>query len=96
MADIKQAVLSVDNNADVLLFGSRARGDFNEESDWDILILTNEEVNDEFRSKLYEAMLTVELKYEVNVSTIIRTRVVWNHSLHTDLYINIHQDGIVL
>ncbi len=94
--DIKRAVLSVDNSADVLLFGSRARGDFHGESDWDILILTNEEVNNDFHSKLFSALLPLEMKHGINVSPIVRTRVVWNHSMHTDLYINIYQEGVVL
>ena len=94
--DIKRAVLSVDEAADVLLFGSRARGDSGEESDWDILILTNEEVNQELWSKLFDALLPVKIKYSIAVSPIIKTRVEWYNSLHTDLYINIHEDGVVL
>lgn len=94
--EIKKAILSVDENADALLFGSRARGDFHEESDWDILILTNEEVNNDFNSKLFSALLPLEVKHEISVSTIVRTRIVWNHSMHTDLYINIYQEGVVL
>lgn len=94
--DIKRAVLSVDKNADILLFGSRARGDFNGDSDWDVLVLTNEQVNDDFHSKLFSALLPIQIKHEIIISPIIRTRIVWNHSMHTDLYINIHQEGIVL
>ncbi len=40
MQRIKQNVLEVDPQAEVWLYGSRARGTANEESDWDVLVLT--------------------------------------------------------
>ena len=96
LADIKQAVLSVDKQADVLLFGSRARGDFHEESDWDILILTNEEVKLKIKFKYYDALFLIQLKHSLLVNPIIRRRVDWANSLNTDLYINVHEDGVVI
>ncbi len=96
LQDIKKAVLSVDKSADVLLFGSRARGDFQEESDWDILILTNEEITGALRFQFYSSVFDVQLKHSVSVGLIIKTRVEWYSSLNTDLYINVHEDGIVL
>ena len=47
--EIKQTVLGIDPTAEVILFGSRARGDFHEESDWDVLVLTE---GDEVEIKL--------------------------------------------
>lgn len=41
-ADIKATVLSYLPDAKVLLFGSRARGNYNEQSDYDILIITKQ------------------------------------------------------
>lgn len=41
-AAIKNTVLSYLPDAQILLFGSRARADFNEHSDYDILIITKE------------------------------------------------------
>lgn len=39
---IKNTVLSIVPDAKVLLFGSRARGDVNKHSDYDILVVTND------------------------------------------------------
>jgi predicted nucleotidyltransferase len=36
----------------IVLFGSRARGDFREDSDWDILIITAGELETKIRRKL--------------------------------------------
>lgn len=42
LARIKNRVREKDRAAEVILFGSRARGDAKPESDWDILILLNQ------------------------------------------------------
>lgn len=47
---IKTVVLSVLPDARVFLFGSRARGDFNRHSDYDVLVITKENI--ELRKKL--------------------------------------------
>ena len=39
---VKEKILEIDKNAEVILFGSRARGDFHEESDWDFLVFLYE------------------------------------------------------
>jgi len=43
---VKQAVHEVEPEADIVLYGSRARGDAHAESDWDFLILLNGVVDD--------------------------------------------------
>lgn len=40
---IKQNVLEVDNTAQVWLYGSRARGEAKEDSDWDVLVLSQKD-----------------------------------------------------
>ncbi len=56
--EIKQAVLEVDSEAEVVLFGSRARGDFHDESDWDVLILVDKEETDfNFKRKIHNRFL---------------------------------------
>ena len=47
---IKSAVRSILPDARVLLFGSRARGDFNKHSDYDVLVITKETIS--LRKKL--------------------------------------------
>jgi len=49
---IKETILNIAKQLNVkidriILFGSRARGDYREDSDWDILIVTEEELNRE-------------------------------------------------
>ena len=58
---IRATVNSVDKNAEVILYGSRARGDEKADSDWDILILTDYpadlKTEQLFRDRLYDLEL---------------------------------------
>jgi len=71
---IKQKVQEIDTSAEVVLYGSRARGEEHEESDWDILILTHYPVSIAqekiFRHHLYDLELEVEEVFSVFVYSI--------------------------
>ena len=82
LARIKNRVKEIDPLADIILYGSRARGDFRPGSDWDILILVNSPADIEtekvFRHKLYD----VELDLGEAVSTYVYNKQEWNSNLN--------------
>lgn len=47
LKQIRQAVREVEPDAEIILYGSRSRGDAVLESDWDLLILGNGPLSDE-------------------------------------------------
>ena len=97
LQEIKKAVLGVEPNAEVMLFGSRARGDFHEESDWDVLVLTDEDEKDfEFKRKIRRSLLDVQLRVGEGISTIIHNKNWWNKLKATPLYSEINKDGLGL
>ena len=55
----------------VILFGSRARGDFREDSDWDILVITKNKLDKttklSFISKVIESLLDYDIDSEIIV-----------------------------
>jgi len=55
---IKETILKTDEEYNIeidriILFGSRARGDFKEESDLDLLIITKNEIDESKKIQLY-------------------------------------------
>jgi len=80
------------------LFGSRARGDFREDSDWDILILVDDKkitnaLEDKFRDDLYD----IELESGQVISTFIYPKDYWSSNLiFSPLYKNVNQERIRL
>jgi len=92
---IKTSIMAIDPKAQVIIFGSRARGDAKKESDWDILILTDYPVSTEiersFRNNLYD----IEIETGEVFSTFVYQKRVWNtkHKV-TPLYRNIKREGV--
>jgi predicted nucleotidyltransferase len=50
---------------DVILFGSRARGTFHEDSDYDILVILNKDYDWQLSRKISDACYEIDLKYDV-------------------------------
>ncbi len=97
LKEIKQSVISVDENAEVILFGSRARGDYHDESDWDVLVLIDNEQSDwRFKQKLMSAIYETELKWGQIITPIILNKNFWKNQSSSFLYKEIGKDGIPL
>ncbi len=69
---VKDTVLKVDKNAQVILFGSHARGEAKPDSDWDFLVLTNQITSAEFKRVLWDEITELELEVNKVISTLIQ------------------------
>jgi predicted nucleotidyltransferase len=95
---IKQLVGSTDPSATVILFGSRARNQNSKDSDFDLLILLDQDkisYSDEQRIK--DPLYDLEFETGKIISPVIFSRKDWE-SRHriTPLYRNIKKEGILL
>ena len=94
---IRQNIHTVDPKAEIILYGSRARGDERADSDWDILVLTDYPVdlNKErtFRDNLYD----LELQTGEPFSIFVYSKSDWTTKQRiTPFYSNVIQEGIRL
>lgn len=94
---VKNYISSIDPDAEVILYGSRARGDDCKDSDWDILILTDYQVNHDierrFRNKLYD----LELETGESFSVYAYSKYDWQHIQKvTPFFQNVSREGISL
>jgi predicted nucleotidyltransferase len=95
--EIRQYVNAVDPTAEVILYGSRARGDERQDSDWDILILTDGQadliVERKFRDKLYD----LELESGESLSVFVYSKNDWHSTQRiSPFYRNVIGEGIRL
>jgi uncharacterized protein len=93
---VKQTVKEFDPNAEVILFGSRARGDYKKDSDWDFLILTDKNVNESLKTVFRRNLFEKEIETGQCFSSFIENRIEWKELAITDFYQNVYEDGIVL
>lgn len=92
---IKETVRKVEPQSEIILFGSRARGTENKDSDWDILILVSGPVDLKKEQKFRHALFFIELQYSQAISTFVHSKSEWEkkHRI-TPLYQSIKQEGI--
>ena len=79
---VKQAVHTVEPEADIVLYGSRARGDAHAESDWDFLILLDGVVDDARIDAIRHRLYDIEWDCGEVLCSIVRSRQEWSSSLH--------------
>lgn len=95
---IKSRIKQKNPLADIILFGSHARGQSNKDSDWDILILLNQPVVNRMMEREYrDELFAIELEIGEPISTLVFSKSDWEqkHEI-TPLYQNIKREGIYL
>ena len=85
-----------DTKADVILFGSHARSQAGEESDWDILILIDHPKKNRFDEEIYrDEIFQLELEIGEPISALIYSRTDWEtRHFWSPLYRNIKREGV--
>ena len=98
MKQVKEAVLEIEASAEILLYGSRARGDSSEQSDWDFLILLDGKVGDPRIDKVRHRLYELEWELGEVISSIIRNKEEWNSMPFKSMPIHheIEREGIRL
>lgn len=88
-----------DKLSKVILYGSYARGDYRENSDIDIMVLTtltDTEIEEE-EKRIYDLAFDFMMEYGVDISVIIKNEEHFNYWLGAlPFYDNIEKEGVVL
>jgi len=94
LSTVRKKIRDIDPEARIILFGSRARGDSNPNSDWDFLILTRKEVNQDLKNKISDSLFEAELETDYVMTGIVQNLDFWNNISDTPIFKNISRDGI--
>ncbi len=95
---IKKTVQNIEPSADIILYGSYARGEQKEESDIDLLILvSNNSLSYQERKKISYPLFNIDREVGINISPLIYDKNTWENKHYvTSFYKNVKEDGILL
>lgn len=93
---IRTEILKFDPGAEIYLFGSRARGDFRNDSDWDLLIVTpKEKITFDYEMKLRDPIFNLEMSTGEVISLVVYTKEDWQAKKNVSpLLSNVLKEGV--
>jgi predicted nucleotidyltransferase len=96
LSEIRQKVIQRFSIVDFLLYGSAARGEADDESDLDVLIVTAEALTRFKRHEITDIVFEVNLKFDTNFSTLVVDQETWETGVISVLPLRdeILRDGI--
>ncbi len=97
LAEIKQLLLRSFPIKDIIIFGSKVRGNAAKDSDLDLLIVTEKKLSHKQRGEISALAFEVDHKYQTLISLVIIDEESWyGPSLYTQLFHEIEEAGVVL
>ncbi len=94
----KNALQEIVPEAELILYGSRARGCAEAESDYDLLVLVNSPLSPETEKAIHAKLYEIELDEDVLISSIIYEYAQWNTPLYRVMPFHrlVDRDGVML
>lgn len=98
LAELKTELIRRFDPEKLIIFGSTVRGDFDDESDIDLLVITKWPYSRSERHQITDMVFEVNLKYGTNISSTVVDQQSWSNGPFSVLPIKheIDRDGIAI
>lgn len=96
LSQIRKAVHELEPEVEIILYGSRSRGEAGPESDWDLLILVDGVVDDERTDRIRHRLYELEWAAGTVISAIVRSRREWQSDRYQAMpfYQQVEAEGV--
>lgn len=96
LSRVGEAVRAIEPSAEIILYGSRARGDYDEESDWDFLIIVEGEVATARQEAIWRRLYELRRELDALVSAIVVSADQWQNAPYRTmpLFKEVRREGI--
>lgn len=94
----RDAIRKVEPSADLILYGSRARGDADQHSDYDLLILIDGDISLEKEDYICRQLYPLEIETGEVLAAFVYSRNQWHSSLYRAMpfHKNVERDGVIV
>jgi len=98
LEELKIRTSSDYNVLDIIIYGSVVRGEADEESDLDVLLVTKEPLGRSTRHQITDIVCEINLHYDTNISTLVVDQESWESGIYSILPIHeeIQTEGVFL
>ena len=97
VSEFKKKVSNEFGEVEVILFGSHARYEAEEESDVDILLILNRDVDIKVKELIYDIAYEIGLEYDTVLDVNVYSRGVWDRFRGIlPLMINVEREGVTI
>jgi len=98
LEELKKRTISDYDVLDIVVYGSVVRGEADEESDIDVLLITKQQLDRETRHQITDIVCEINLQHDTNLSTLVVDHESWKSGVYSILPIHeeIQSEGISL
>ena len=96
LREIKRRVLSVEPQAEIWLYGSRARGDYTEDSDWDLIVIVPRELDYKQKQRISYPIYDLGMEIGELFTVFIYSKQQWEKYKFIPFRQEVEKDKIVL
>ena len=98
LLELKKVLLKNFTVVEIILYGSKVRGDHDRESDIDVLVILGNRVDDGIREEIFSISFKIEMKYDVIFGILIEPEEFWSSPFARSMPIhwNIKKEGIAV
>jgi len=97
VSEFKRKVSDRFGEVEAILFGSRARGGAERESDIDIFVILNGDVDIKVKEAVYDIAYEIGLKYDAVLDVSVYSREEWDRYREVlPFIINVEKEGVVV
>jgi len=97
LSDFKQRLQEKFGDVEMILFGSKSRGDYDDHSDIDVLVILDKPLSNSIEEEIFDIGFDVEMEHNIILGIISYSKESWDYLRNISPFCkNVIEEGIIL